>query len=75
MEESRLVAGRRLMDARTVARAGYAGMQQGKTVVIPGLSNRLLVEAVRVTPRNLTTRIVRLAQERVHRHADGSQQQ
>ena len=72
MQQSRLLAGRRIMDARTVARAGYAGMMQGKTVVIPGPGNWLLVQAVRATPRGLTTRIVRFAQERVSRHADGA---
>src|SRR3954471_17243041 len=64
MEDSRLVRGD-LMDAATVARAGYAGLMQGKTVVIPGLRNRLLVEVVRFTPRALVTQVVRRMQERV----------
>jgi short-subunit dehydrogenase len=64
MEGSRLVRGE-LMDAATAARAGYAGLMQGKTVVIPGLRNRLLVEVVRFTPRALVTQVVRRMQERV----------
>ena len=64
MEDSQLVRGE-LMDAATVARAGYEGLMKGRTVVIPGLRNRLLVEAVRVTPRALVPRVVRRMQERV----------
>src|SRR5206468_8699140 len=39
------------MDARTVAAAGYRALTQGKSVVIPGLRNRLLVFADRLAPR------------------------
>jgi short-subunit dehydrogenase len=69
MEDSRLVAGRRIMHPRAVARAGYAGMMRGKTIIIPGAGNRLVALSARFMPRNLTTRLVRLAQERVSRHA------
>ena len=68
MEDSKLVSGRTLMDARTVAEAGYAAMLAGKTVVIPGWRNWLMAEAVRFAPRNLTTAIVRRMQERVEAH-------
>jgi uncharacterized protein len=64
MERSRLVSGRRIMDAATVARIGYEGMRRGKTIVIPGLRNRLLAQSVRITPRKTVTRIVRRLQER-----------
>ena len=40
-----------LMDAPTVARAGYAGMMKGKAVVIPGLRNKLIPVAARFIPR------------------------
>jgi short-subunit dehydrogenase len=40
-----------LMDAPTVARAGYDGMMKGKTVVIPGLRNKLIPVAARLIPR------------------------
>jgi hypothetical protein len=40
-----------VMDAPTVARAGYDGMMKGKTVVIPGLRNKLIPVAARVIPR------------------------
>jgi short-subunit dehydrogenase len=65
MEASRLVKGRRLMDAATVAQAGYDGLRRGAHVVIPGLQNRLLAQSARFMPRQLLTRIVHRMQERV----------
>jgi uncharacterized protein len=64
MEDSRLVSGQ-IMDADTVARVGYQGLISGRTLVIPGFQNRALAFAVRLLPRNLVTRMVRTAQERV----------
>ena len=66
MEDSKLVSGRKIMDAATVARAGYRGLMAGKTVVIPGIRNRILVESVRFSPRSMVTQIVRNMQERTH---------
>jgi short-subunit dehydrogenase len=40
-----------VMDAPTVARAGYDGMMKGKAVVIPGLRNKLIPVAARLIPR------------------------
>jgi short-subunit dehydrogenase len=40
-----------LMDAPTVARAGYDGMLRGKSLVIPGLRNKLIPVAARLIPR------------------------
>jgi short-subunit dehydrogenase len=65
MQESKLVNGRSIMDAATVARIGYQALQKGQTVVVPGLINRLMAQAPRVTPRALTLRIVKGMQERV----------
>ncbi len=64
--ESRLIKGRKIMDAATVAQAGYAGMLEGAAVVIPGRRNRILAEANRFLPRTLVTRIVHRALERVN---------
>jgi uncharacterized protein len=46
-----------VMDAREVARAGYRGLMGGKTTVVPGLYNKVLVSSIRFTPRRLVTRI------------------
>jgi short-subunit dehydrogenase len=42
-----------VMDAPTVARAGYDGLMKGKPLVIPGLRNKLIPLAARMTPRSL----------------------
>jgi len=64
MEDSRLVRGQ-IADAKAVALAGYRGMMSGKTIVIPGFSNKLIPWVVRVSPRGVVTRVVRRMQERV----------
>jgi short-subunit dehydrogenase len=48
---------RGVMNPARVARAGHTGLQQGKTLVIPGLRNRILAFSVRLSPRVLVTRI------------------
>lgn len=62
IERTRLMRGR-IMDAETVARAGYRGLLSGRTVVVPGLRNRLLSVAVRLPPRDAVTQMVRSIQE------------
>jgi short-subunit dehydrogenase len=47
-----------VMDAGRVAQAGYRGLREGKTLVVPGFRNQALVFATRLSPRVLTTRIV-----------------
>jgi len=66
MEGSPLTSGGNLpvMDAATVARIGYRGLMKGKTIVIPGFVNRLLVFSVRFGPRSVVTSIARRLQEK-----------
>jgi short-subunit dehydrogenase len=66
MEESRLVRGREIMDATTVARAAYAALMRGRPLVIPGRSNWLVTLMPRLLPRRIIPGIVRRAQERAH---------
>jgi short-subunit dehydrogenase len=47
-----------LVDVREVAHAGYEGMTQGKRIVIPGLKNQLLIQALRASPRSTVTKVV-----------------
>lgn len=61
--ETRLFRGPLVQDAAAVARAGYRGMLRGRRVVVPGVANRLLVQALRVTPRRLATAVTRRIQE------------
>jgi hypothetical protein len=64
MEDSRLVQGQ-IADAASVALAGYRGLMAGKTIVIPGFTNKLIPWVVRLSPRGVVTRVVRRMQERV----------
>jgi short-subunit dehydrogenase len=57
------MAGSRLVrlgmaDARSVAEAGYRGMEAGKVVVIPGIANKSLSLLVRLSPRCAVRRVV-----------------
>jgi len=61
--EANLVTSR-IMDARTVARAGYRGLMAGKTVVIPGTGNQFLALLVKFMPRTVVTQVVRGIQEK-----------
>ncbi|ABA21195.1 Short-chain dehydrogenase/reductase SDR [Trichormus variabilis ATCC 29413] len=63
MADSKLVKGKRMMDAATVADIGYRGLMQGKTIVIPGLINKIMAKSIRFIPRKLVTKIVRNMQE------------
>jgi short-subunit dehydrogenase len=58
MEESRLVRGP-MMDAGSVAHIGYSGLMRNKSIIIPGLVNKIGVFSVRLMPRRLVTGIVR----------------
>ena len=53
-----------VMDAEMVALVGYRGLMKGKTVVIPGLKNKLSVFLVRLGPRDLLTAVVRKLQKK-----------
>ena len=63
METSRLVAGKKIMDASTVAEIGYQALMKGKAVVIPGLKNKILAQSIRFSPRRLTPRLVKHLQK------------
>ncbi len=60
---SRLFAGPLVGDARRVARAGYRGMVRGRRLVVPGLANKAMVQALRFSPRRLVTAMARRVQE------------
>lgn len=46
-----------VMKPEAVARAGYQGLMAGKTTVVPGLYNQLMVQSIRFTPRRVVTRM------------------
>ncbi len=47
----------RIMDADSVALAGYRGLMAGRSVVIPGLKNRILVFLRRFVPTSLAAKM------------------
>lgn len=65
MQNSGLVKGKKMMDARTVAEAGYRALMAGKVIEIPGIKNKLLAQSIRVSPRGMVTKVVRSMQEEV----------
>ena len=62
MRESRLFSALSVASAADVARAGYDGMMAGRAIVVPGVANRIAVQALRVTPRALVRRAIRAIQ-------------
>ncbi len=64
MTDSRLFTMMKPMTSLKVARAGYRAMMAGQRLVIPGISNKLLIQSMRVSPRRAVTAIVRKFQEK-----------
>ena len=64
MEQSKLVQDG-LMDADTVAQAGYRALMQGKTSVVPGSRNQLMAWATRFLPRATAARLAMNAQSEI----------
>ncbi|MEO8286882.1 MAG: SDR family oxidoreductase [Chloroflexota bacterium] len=64
METSRLIVGRSIMDAPTVANAGYKALMRGKSLEIPGIRNKLIVLAAKLSPRSAIPGVVKRSQER-----------
>jgi uncharacterized protein len=62
MENSALVAGRKLPDARSVARAGYKALMRGQAVAVLGRRNWLFVQSTRFFPRKLIRDFVKRVQ-------------
>ncbi len=48
-----------MMEAGPVAKQGYQAMRRGCAVVIPGVSNKVLAQSIRFTPRALVTKLSR----------------
>ena len=63
MQQSGLFKFFGVMDAASAARAGYDGMMAGRTVVVPGVLNKIVIQSLRVSPRSLVTKIVHTIQK------------
>jgi short-subunit dehydrogenase len=64
MEQSKLVKGRKIPDAATVAKAGYRALMRNQTILVPGLANQLLTFSIRFLPRSFVRQAVRNMQKR-----------
>jgi len=51
------------MDSMSVAKAGYEGVRNGKSIIIPGTQNKILAKSIRFIPRKVVTGIVRRMQQ------------
>jgi short-subunit dehydrogenase len=56
---SALVKGKKLPTSEEVAALGYRAMQRGQRVYIPGFMNWAMAQSIRITPRNLATKVVK----------------
>jgi short-subunit dehydrogenase len=55
--ESKLFKKPRSMSSWDVAKAGYEGLMKDKLIVVPGLSNKVIRVAAKMTPRGMLARI------------------
>lgn len=62
MQHSRIMENE-MMDAATVAQAGYRGLMCGREVIVPGRRNQGFALLSRLLPASKMTRIIRMAQE------------
>ncbi len=46
-----------MMSSAAVARAGWEGLLSGERVIVPGVTNKLLTQSLRLSPRRLVARI------------------
>jgi short-subunit dehydrogenase len=59
MEESKISHVNRMMTTETVAKIGYDSLMANKTIVIPGLRNKILAKSINFAPRKIVTKVVR----------------
>lgn len=62
MGSSKLIKGRKLPTAKSVAEYGFRAMQKGKAIAVPGLGNYIMSILPGISPRKLTTAVVGLLQ-------------
>jgi short-subunit dehydrogenase len=56
--ESKVLNKPRSMMSMDVAKAGYEGLMAGKTIVVPGLSNKVIRVASKIAPRGVLAKVV-----------------
>lgn len=66
MADSKLIAGRNLDSAESVARAGYAAMKKGRAYLITGTTSKAFAFGSRFLPRTVSAKIAGRSQQKVH---------
>jgi short-subunit dehydrogenase len=56
-----------MADPVQIAKIGYRAMMAGKSVCVPGMLNKLIVQVNRIIPRKATVSMVRIMQERIRK--------
>jgi short-subunit dehydrogenase len=64
MNDRRLFKVKKPMSSMEVAKVGYRATLAGRRVVVAGLSNKILAQSVRISPRRLTVKITKALQEK-----------
>lgn len=68
LKDSPMLKSPAVLDAARVAAIGYEGLQAGKRVIIAGKLNQIGVQMLRLSPRNVVTRMVKKMQEKKTHH-------
>ncbi len=63
IENSKLFTKMGVANAEEVAKYGYEAMMRGERVAIFGMRNKIMIQSERFAPRNLVTKLARIAQE------------
>jgi uncharacterized protein len=61
--QSKLFKGANVMEAGPVVRAGLEGLFAGRALVIPGLTNKLMIQSLRLAPRAMTRTVAKRYQQ------------
>jgi uncharacterized protein len=65
--DTKLPTNQNLTDSTWVANYGYKAMKSGKSVAIPGMLNKFLVQLHRIMPRGISLSLIRSVQEKMRK--------
>jgi uncharacterized protein len=63
IERARLLRGPLVLEAKEVAACAYRATLEGRRVVVPGIANKVMVQALRVLPRGFVAQMARRANQ------------
>ena len=68
MQESGLFKSLPVADSKSVAEAGVTGLLKGQVIVVPGLMNKIGIQANRFAPRAIVRKVVKRMQDKRKGH-------